>query len=121
MRGWALFFACLFAGQAAGAESATEALTAFGLLGSWSLDCSKPITCDQKSCSFRNIYEVLPSGQPMSRIVVGATAPGPAKTVESEIHTATRIADDKIKILSTQLQSSFSGFTLAWWRQPGER
>jgi len=121
MRGWTLLFACLFAGQAAGAESATEVVTAFGLLGSWSLDCSKPIACDQKICGSRTIYEVLPSGQPMSRFVTGATASGPGKTVEIEIHAATRIADDKIKIISTQLQSSFSGFTVSWWRQPGER
>jgi hypothetical protein len=119
MRGWALLFACLTAGQAAGAESATEAMTAFGLFGSWSLDCSKPMTCDEKTCGSRTIYEVLPSGQPMSRFVTGATASGPGKTIESEIQAATRIADDKIKIISTQLQSS--GVTWSWVRQPGER
>lgn len=122
MRGWALLFACLFSGQTAGAESATEAMTAFGLLGSWSLDCSKSITCDEKICGSRNIYEVLPSGQPMSRFVTGSSASGPGKTVESDIEAATRIADDKIKIISTQLQSSgVFGVTLSWARQPGER
>ena len=107
--------------QAAGAETATEAITAFGLLGSWSLDCSKPITCDQRICGVRIIFEVLPSGQPMSRSVSGPSVSSPFKTIESEIHAATLISYDKIKIISTQLQSSFSGFTVAWWRQPGER
>ena len=119
MKGWALLFACLFAGQAAGAESTTEAMAAFGLFGSWSLDCSKPITCDQKICGSRNIYEVLPSGQPMSRFVIGSIAPGLGGTIESDIEAATRVADDKIKIISTQLQSP--GQSLPWWRQAGER
>jgi hypothetical protein len=49
MRGFvlALIVAGFGMGQAAGAESAVEAIAAFGLLGSWSIDCSTPTqTCE---------------------------------------------------------------------------
>jgi hypothetical protein len=121
--GWGLLLACLLAGQATGAESAAEAMTAFGLLGSWSLDCSIPMTvCDKKGCGSRNVYEVGPSGQPRSRFVTGSPVPGQGVSIETEIQAAIRIADDKIKIISTQLQPA--GMTLPttpWWRAPGER
>jgi hypothetical protein len=39
--GLGLLAACLFAGQAASEESASEAIRAFGLVGTWSTDCSK--------------------------------------------------------------------------------
>jgi hypothetical protein len=46
MRGFflALIVAGFGMGQAAGAESASEAIAAFGLVGSWSIDCSKTPT-----------------------------------------------------------------------------
>jgi hypothetical protein len=121
--GSGLLLACLLAGQAAGGESPAEAMKAFGLLGSWSLNCSIPMTaCDKKGCGTRYIYEVWPSGQPRSRNVTGSTALGRGTSVEAEIQAATRIADDKIKIISTQLQPyGMTMPTLPWLRQPGER
>ena len=117
--GWALLSACLLAAQAAGVASAAETITAFGLVGSWSFDCSKPIaTCDKNGCGSRMIFEVSPSGRPLNRFVVGVTASGQSRTTDYDIHVATRIAADKIKIISTQRQPSV---TLPWMRQAGER
>jgi hypothetical protein len=121
--GSGLLLACLLAGQAAGEESPAEAMKAFGLLGSWSLNCSIPMTvCDKKGCGSRNIYEVWPSGQSRSRTVNGSTVSGRGTSFEADIQSATRIADDKLKIISTQLQpQGMTMPTLPWLRQPGER
>ena len=54
--------------------------------------------------------------------MTGSAVPGRGISTESEIQAATRIADDKIKIISTQLQpSGMTTPTVAWLRQPGER
>jgi hypothetical protein len=47
----ALIVACLSAGQAVGAESAAEAIKALGLVGTWSIDCSRAptATCNRES------------------------------------------------------------------------
>ena len=118
--GCGLLAACLFAGQAAAADSAIDTMKAFGLIGTWSVDCAKPMTaCGKTGCGSRNIYEVAPSGQIMSRFVMGLATPGQTRTIELEIHGAIKIADDKIKLISIQRQSY--GPTLVTSRQPGER
>jgi hypothetical protein len=38
-----LIIAWLAAGQALGAESAADAIKAFGLIGTWSVDCTKDV------------------------------------------------------------------------------
>jgi hypothetical protein len=117
-----LIAACLFAGQAVGDESAGDAIRAFGLVGTWSTDCAKtPIaTCNTKDgCGGRTTFEAPASGPPIIWNVVGTLTPGLGRVFETTIDSATRIADDKIKLMTTQQQSS--GVTLAWWRQPGER
>jgi hypothetical protein len=126
MKGWGLglIVACLCSGQAMAAESAAEAIRAFGLVGAWSQDCSRdPIaTCDPKSgCGSRTTYEITPSGAPMIKNVVGTTVPGVGKSFEIMIDSATLAADGKIKITSTMLGVPGEINKLAWLRQPGER
>jgi hypothetical protein len=116
-----LIFAWLAASQALGAESATDAIKAFGLIGTWSVDCTRDVraACDKTTgCGARVTYLVSPSGQPMISNIVGTFVAGQPRTVETTIEQASRIADDKIAI--TSIQRTASGVTLAWCRQPGE-
>jgi hypothetical protein len=116
-----LMVACLAAGQALGAESAADAIKAFGLIGTWSVDCARdPLAaCDRTTgCGFRVTYLLSPSGQPMIRSVVGTLVAGQTRTGELTIETARRITDDRLAV--TSIQRTESGATLAWVRQPGE-
>ena len=123
--GLGLLVACLFAGQAVGEESAGEAITASGLLGTWSTDCSRdPIaTCERdKGCGNRTIYQAPPpSGPPVIKNIVGTVAPGVGKSYESIVESAVRIAADKIKIISIMQGAPGDINKLAWLRQPGDR
>jgi len=126
MKGWGLglLVACLAAGQALAAESAADAIKAFGLIGIWSIDCSRdPIaTCDPRAgCGSRTTYEITPSGAAMIKNVVGTIVPGVGKTFETRIESATLIGDDKIKMTSIMLGVPGETNKLAWLRQPGER
>jgi hypothetical protein len=117
-----LLVAWLFAGQASAEESASDAIRAFGLVGTWSTDCAKtPIaTCNTKDgCGGRTTFEAPTSGPPIVWNVLGTPTPGVGRVFETTIDSAIRIADDKIRLMTTQQQSG--GVTLAWWRQPGER
>jgi hypothetical protein len=119
--GLGLIIAWLAAGQALGAESAADAIKAFGLIGTWSVDCTRDVraACDKTTgCGARVTYLVSPSGQPMISNIVGTLVAGQPRTVETTIEQASRIADDKIAI--TSIQRRDSGVTLAWYRQPGE-
>jgi hypothetical protein len=111
-------------GQAIGAESAGEAIASFGLVGSWSIDCSKTPTqtcVPNVGCGGRTIYEVSPTGSPTIRNLVGTLVPGQGMSIETIIESAERIDDDRIKIISVQqgLPGQFS--KVLWIRQPGER
>jgi hypothetical protein len=120
--GLGLLVACLFAGQAAGEENPSDAIRAFGLVGTWSTDCAKtPIaTCNNKDgCGGRTTFEAPASAPPIIWNVVGTQTPGVGRVFETTVQSATRIAADKIKLVTTQQQPS--GVTLVWWRQPGER
>jgi hypothetical protein len=127
MRGFvlALLVASLGVGPAASAESAGEAIEAFGLIGSWSIDCSKQPTAEtctrETGCGVRIIYEVSPTGSPMIRTVAGSFIPGKGvRTIEAVVESAERIGDDRIRIVSVQ-QGAPGQFTTAMWlRQPGE-
>jgi hypothetical protein len=121
--GVALIVAWLSAGQAVGAESAAEAIKAFGLVGTWSIDCSRAptATCNRETgCGARTTYEVPPSGPPMIKNVVGTTVAGLGKSFETVIEAATLIADDQIRIVSVQQGVPGEVSKLAWLRQPGE-
>ena len=112
--------ACFVAGPAVGGEGMAEAITAFGLVGTWSVDCRKePMQgCDANACGSRTTYTVPPSGPPTIRNIIGTREEGQAIVFLTTIHSAERIADDKIRIVSTQ--DTPSGTTVSWWRQPGE-
>jgi hypothetical protein len=104
-----LILAGVSAGQAVGEESAAEAIRSFGLPGIWSIDCSRePIaTCDKdRGCGARTIYEAPASGPPMIWNVVGTLTAGAGRVFQTTVHSATRIADDKLKIISTQQEGS---------------
>ncbi|MBR0818494.1 hypothetical protein [Bradyrhizobium liaoningense] len=112
--------ACLIAGRAAAAESAAEAIRAFGLIGTWSADCKRDPyqACENNRCGARLTYIVPTSGAPTIRNVIGTFSPGQVRTFVSTIHSATRVAGDKLKIVS--VQDPPPSTTLVWWRQPGE-
>jgi len=97
--GLGLIVAWLAAGQALGAESAADAIKAFGLIGTWSVDCTRDVraACDRTTgCGARVTYFVSPSGQPMISNIFGKLVAGRPRTIETTIEQASRIADDKI-------------------------
>jgi hypothetical protein len=119
--GLGLTIAWLAAGPALGAESAADAIKAFGLIGTWSIDCSRGVeeACNTTTgCGARTTYEVSPTGQPMISNIVATLVAGHPRIFETTIEQATRIGDDKIAI--TSIQRTDSGVRLMWWRQPGE-
>jgi hypothetical protein len=119
--GLGLMVAWLAAGPALGADGAADAIKAFGLIGTWSIDCARdPLAgCDRTTgCGFRLTYLLSPSGQPMTKFVVGSSVVGQTRIAETTIEKATRIADDKLAF--TSIQRSDTGATPAWVRQPGE-
>jgi len=113
-----LLFACLVAGQAPAAESASDVIRTFGLIGSWSVDCQKDPrkACDQDSCGARLTYIVPSSGPPTINLTNRMY--GQMRTFISTIYSASRIAEDKIKFLS--VQDPAPSLPIVWWRQPGE-
>ena len=130
MRGFVLalivagFGAGQWTGQAFAAESTGEAIKAFGLLGSWSIDCSKAPTqtcVPQVGCGARTIYELSPSGPPKMRNLVGTLVPGQGMSFETIVESAERIGDDKIKLVSVQQDVPGQFSKVMWLRQPGER
>jgi hypothetical protein len=126
MRGFALALVMsgLGMGQTFGADSAGEAIAKFGLVGSWSIDCSKTPqqTCvPSVGCGARTIYEVPPSGPPKMRNLVGTLTPGQGISFETAIESAERIADDKLKLVSVQQGVPGQFSKVVWLRQPGER
>jgi len=119
--GLGLMVAWLAAGPALGADGTADAIKAFGLIGTWSVDCARdPLAaCDRTTgCGLRVTYLLSPSGQPMIRSVVSTLVAGQTRTGELTIETAKRITDDRLAI--TSIQRTESGATLAWVRQPGE-
>jgi hypothetical protein len=127
MRGFVLTLLAvgLAMGPAASAETVGEAITAFGLVGSWSIDCGKQPTAEtctrETGCGVRIIYEVSPTGSPRIRTLAGSFIPGQGiRTIEAVVESAERIGDDRIRIVSVQ-QGAPGQFTTAMWlRQPGE-
>jgi hypothetical protein len=112
-------------GQAFAAESAGEAIKAFGLIGSWSIDCSKPPTqacTPETGCGARTIFEVSPTGSAKVRTLAGSFLPGRGmRSVESIVESAERIGDDRIRIVSVQQGVPGQFSTAMWIRQAGER
>jgi hypothetical protein len=119
-----LIAACLITGQAIGEENAANAIRTFGLIGSWSIDCTKTPTqtcVPNVGCGARTIYEVSSTGSPTITNLVGTLVPGQSMSIETVVESAERIGDDGIRIVSVQqgVPGQFSKVT--WIRQPGER
>jgi hypothetical protein len=111
---------CVMVGRAAAAESTAEVIRAFGLTGTWSVDCKRDPyqACEKDRCGARMTYIAPSSGAPTIKNVIGTFSAGQVRTFNSTIHSATRIAADKLKIVSVQDPPPTT--TLVWWRQPGE-
>jgi hypothetical protein len=98
--------ACLAVGPAA-AESASEAIEAFGLVGMWSPDCTGP---------YRTIYAISPGGAPTVRLTLRGQ-----EYAASEIQETQRSAGSQIR-----WRSIIKTWTLAdrphesWMPAPGE-
>jgi hypothetical protein len=110
-----LTIAWLAAGQALGAESAANAIRAFGLIGTWSVDCGRDVVAARDrttGCGARVAHMVSPPGQPMIRNIVGTLVAGPAANLRND-DRAGRIADHKIAI--TSVQRTASSVTPNWY------
>ena len=100
--------ACLIVGRAAAAESAAEAIRAFGLTGTWSVDCTTQApyqACNRNNRCGARIDRTWfrPSGSRRRQgSVIGTFTPGQVirTFIERRSIRPTRIADDKIKIVS---------------------
>lgn len=91
---------CLIWVSSAFAQSAIEAVQTFGLLGTWSTDCS----LDVKQGSTRDTYAVSSLGTITRTNVIAQK--NIIITYNYEIKSAARVTSDKIKI--TQVQTAFA-------------
>lgn len=115
-----LLIADLATGPATAEESAAEIIRSFGLVGTWSVDCKLDPNqvCTGNVCGARITYVAPSSGPPTMRNVIGSFFPNQVRSAVSTIYAATRIADDKIKIVLVQDPPSLT--RIVWLRQPGE-
>jgi hypothetical protein len=103
----AIGVAAFLAAKLAAAETASEAIEAFGLVGSWSPDCAGP---------FRTIYAISPGGGATVRLTTRGQ-----EYATSEIQETQRLGGSQIK-----WHSIIKTWTLAdrpyesWMPQPGE-
>ncbi len=93
----------LLSGSSAIAESTKEAMSAFGMLGTWSLDCARPS---------RVVYATPLFGAPTITSVANGKEGG-----LSEVQEAFRVTAEKIKL---QLIIRKAPGALDWMPQPGE-
>lgn len=99
--------ALLLAAAPAVAETAADALQAFGLVGTWSPDCAGPI---------RVSYSLHPGAPPTSRAVINGT-----EQAVTEIQDAVRLAPDRLRW--TSIYRKYSPLDVArqsWMPEPGE-
>jgi len=85
----ALVLALLLLPCAAGAETPQQAVRAFGLLGSWSPDCSKPVSPQAP----RVVYAEQPDGSVTRELV-----DGPEHGSGTPFLDATRVAPDQLEV-----------------------
>ncbi|MGO8920827.1 MAG: hypothetical protein ACLQJR_33450 [Stellaceae bacterium] len=81
--------ALLLLPHAAGAQSVPQVLGEFGLLGSWSADCSKPASPEAP----RVVYAVEADGSVTRELVEGA-----AHGTGTPFVAATRVAPDQVEV-----------------------
>jgi hypothetical protein len=98
--------AILMGAPLARAESSTEAIRAFGLVGTWSPDCSR----DPTKPDMRTTYAAPELGAPTVILVFSTASGASAMTVmtKSEIKSAARIAEEKIQIVSVRVGAAMA-------------
>jgi hypothetical protein len=86
--------AMLAATSPANADTVAAAIEGFGLIGTWSSDCTKDVSANQPG--FRMIFAEPPGGAP-NRTTIGSD--GKVKTtVHTAVLAAARVADDQLKL-----------------------
>lgn len=89
----------------ANAESSSAAMTAFGLIGAWSKDCSVYVTkvcMDLEKCVTRVEFKSSMFGNLTQKNTIQPMLnPGPPIITTTQFSSATRIAEDKIKLTYT--------------------
>jgi hypothetical protein len=83
------------------AESTSEVLKVFGLVGVWSTDCSKEAHANRSN---RTIYEAPSSSSPTLTTALVTDDGSVLIMYKYKITSAVRIADDKIKISDEQIE-----------------
>ena len=106
------------------AETISEALSDFGLIGTWSVDCGRDITtpCSRGGCAIRHIFEAPPLGSPTKSILTGPSEFGtqPTKTTVP-IEAAARITSDKIRISYTRAGGIDRADNQPWMPHAGDK
>jgi hypothetical protein len=95
---------CLI-GTSASAETTREALNNFGLVGTWSTDCSKDV---EKQVGFRGTYTAPMFGP---AVLVSMTRQADNRTIflKKEVERAVRITDEKIQVTLKPLETKING------------
>jgi hypothetical protein len=85
------------------AESTSEAMRAFGLVGTWSVDCSIEISQPCMTiahCSGRLSFLVPQFASPFLEFDSQTNTPGQVRKIISPIESAQRVTEDKIKLVT---------------------
>jgi hypothetical protein len=102
----------VFVNFSANAESSSAAMTAFGLIGAWSKDCSVSVTqacMDLQKCVDRVEFKSSMFGNlTQENIMQPVLKPGPPSISTTQFNSAARIAEDKIKLTYTIPPSSIN-------------
>lgn len=84
------------------AESTAEALKAFGLIGTWSADCSKDPTSGDPQIG-RTTYKIRLLARPIARFAYSLQIGTPPVLVvvtgTAELRSAVRVTEDKIEMM----------------------
>jgi hypothetical protein len=78
------------------AASAGDVLTEFGLVGTWSPDCSLP-----PGKGIRTTFVVPPAGPPMRHTITAGDRYHFGAITDAEIIAAVRIAEDRLRLIQT--------------------
>jgi hypothetical protein len=107
---------CLAANPAT-AETASDAIEAFGLVGVWSPDCAGP---------FRTIYSISPGGPPTVRLTVRGEEYATSEIQETQRSAGSQITGSQITGSQIKWRSIIKTWTLTdrphegWMPEPGE-
>jgi hypothetical protein len=114
-------FSFVAATNSAMAESAADAMRAFGIAGTWSSDCSKQMQhpCTATSCPRRSTYSIPLFGDPT--LTAELKLPNSRKiTSVARIQSAARVTDEKLQ-LDWVLEEDALDRPIAWVIVKGER